>query len=405
MKNKNISYGKNVYDKEEIEAVVNTLKNNGTAMDRSVTKFENNINKKYNKKYGLMVNSGSSALMLAFDVLQLKKNDEVICPCLNFPTAFSAMILYGIKPRLVDVKIETLCINEDLILKNINNKTRAICVPNLIGYIPNWKIIRNIVKKKNIIIIEDSADCLGSKIHKKSTGYYSDISITSFYGSHVISCAGNGGYIGFNDKKLYEKAKLKRSWGRNSSLFSKKESEKIINRFQYKINKIDYDSKFIFSEKGYNFEPSELGAAFGLIQLKKLKKNNLKRRTNFKYLKENLEKISKYFYIPENNSNVISGKLALPLIIKKNKYFNRKNLMIYLEKNKIQCRVIFSGNILLQPGFKLNEFANKKNHFPITDAVMKNGLLLGIHHGINKNDLNYILKVIKIFLSKCKNKY
>ena len=150
----------------------------------------------------------------------------------------------------------------------ISKKTKVICIPNLIGNIPNWIIINKIARKYNLLIIEDSADALGSKIRKKSTGLYSDISITSFYGSHIINCAGNGGMGCFNNIKYYNKAKLLRSWGRSSSLF--KDSEKIDNRFNIKINNIDYDAKFIFTEIGYNFEPSEIGASYGLILLKKL---------------------------------------------------------------------------------------------------------------------------------------
>ena len=214
-----ISYGKNVYGKEEIKPVVNQL-NKTTQMGYSVNKFEKLIAKKFSKKYALMVNSGSSALTLAMNVLNFKKNDEIIVPCLNFGTALSSVLQCGATPILVDIEVETLQINADKIEEKINSNTKAIMVPNLIGNIPDLKKIRNLANRYHLKVIEDSADTLGAKIGNKSTGYYSDISITSFYGSHVISCAGNGGMFLTDDKMLYEKAKVLRSWGRMSSLIT-----------------------------------------------------------------------------------------------------------------------------------------------------------------------------------------
>ena len=274
-----IPYGKNVYNKEEINAVLSKLKKS-TQMGKSVQDFENKIAKLFSKKFGLMVNSGSSALMLATNVLNFKKNDEIITPCLNFGTAVSSIVQSGAKPILVDIDIETLQINIKDIEKKITKKTKALMVPNLIGNIPNWRAIKNIAKKYRLKIIEDSADTLGATIGSKPTGTYSDISITSFYGSHIISCAGNGGMFLTNDKKMYERAKVLRSWGRMSTLY--KDSENIKNRLNIKLQGYDYDKKFVFSEIGYNFEPSEIGASFGLVQLKKFKKFNMIRNKNFK---------------------------------------------------------------------------------------------------------------------------
>ena len=187
-----ISYGKNVYGKEEINAVLDTLKKT-TQMSKNVEIFEKKISSFFSKRYSLMVNSGTSALILALKVLKLPKNSEVITPALNFGTAVSAIILNDLKPIFVDVEIETLQIDVKLLEKKITNKTKALLIPNLIGNIPNWVEIKKIAKKHKLKIIEDSADTLGARIGSKTTGSYSDISITSFYGSHVISCAGNGG--------------------------------------------------------------------------------------------------------------------------------------------------------------------------------------------------------------------
>ena len=391
-----ISYGKNIYGREEISAVVKQLKKT-TQMGNSVSKFEKKIAKIFSKKFGLMVNSGSSAIMLAIKVLSLKKNDEVITPCLNFGTAISSLIHYGIKPIFVDVDIRSLQIMPSQIEKKISKKTKALLIPNLIGNIPDWKKISTIAKKYNLKIIEDSADTLGAKINNKSTGVYSDISITSFYGSHVISCAGNGGMLLTNNKKMFERAKVLRSWGRMSTLI--KDSENIKKRLNIKLHGVDYDKKFVFSESGYNFEPSEIGAAFGLQQLKRFDKFSKLRNKNF-FLHQNFfETFTDYFISPKILNNVFTNFLAYPIILKEKVKFKRKELQIFLEKNMIQTRPIFSGNILRHPAFKiLQSNINKPNSFKNSDYIMKNGLLIGCHQGLKKKQIEYIHSCIKNFL-------
>ena len=391
-----ISYGKNIYGKEEIRAVTRKL-NKTTQMGKAVNTFEKEISKYFNKKYGLMVNSGSSALMLANDVLNFKKGDEIITPCLNFGTAVSSIILSGATPIFVDIELDTLQINTKLIEKKISKKTKGIIIPNLIGNIPDWKIIKQIAKKYKLKVIEDSADTLGASIGNKPTGIYSDISITSFYGSHVISCAGNGGMFLTNDKKYYEKAKVLRSWGRMSTLIN--DSENIKKRLNIKLSGFDYDKKFVFSEVGYNFEPSEIGASFGLVQLKKFKKFSRIRNKNFKYHSLFFNRYKNYFILPKILKNVKTNFLAYPIIIRENKKFNRKKLQIFLETNNIQTRPIFSGNILRHPAFRnLKSNKNKLNSFKNSDYIMKNGLLIGCHQGLRENDIKYIHNCVTKFL-------
>jgi CDP-4-dehydro-6-deoxyglucose reductase, E1 len=391
-----ITYGKNVYNNEEISAVVRQLKKT-TQMGKSVQKFEKKISKFFKKKYGVMVNSGSSALTLAMRTLDVKAGDEIITPCLNFGTAVSSILLARAKPIFVDIDIETLQIDPDLIERRITSKTKALLLPNLIGNIPNFKKIYKLSKKYNLKIIEDSADTLGAKINGKPTGIYSDISITSFYGSHIISCAGNGGMFMTNNKSVHEKAKLLRSWGRMSTLV--KDSENIENRLKIKLSRFDYDKKFVFSEIGYNFEPSEIGASFGLVQLKKF---NLFSRTRVKNFQNHInffQGLKKYFIIPKILKSVKTNFLAYPIIIKENKKFNRKQLQIFLENNQIQTRPIFSGNILRHPAFKnLISTKNKLGNFPNSDYIMKNGLLIGCHQGLKSKNIKFIHDKINFFL-------
>ena len=398
-----ISYGKNVYNNAEITAVTKTLKNT-TQMGKSVSKFEKKIALMFGKKYGLMVNSGSSALILAFKSLNLKKESEVITPCLNFGTAISSIMLNNLVPVLVDIDIRTLQINPELIEKKITKKTKAILIPNLIGNIPDWKKIKQIAKKNNLFIIEDSADTLGAKIENKPTGTFSDISITSFYGSHVISCAGNGGMLVTNNKSIYMKSKILRSWGRLSTLL--KDSENIKDRLKIKLKGFDYDRKFVFSEIGFNFEPSEIGASFGLVQLNKFKKFSSLRNKNFRSHLNFFKKINNIFITPNVSKNVYTNFLAYPVIIKPNKFFIRKELQIFLENNKIQTRPIFSGNILRHPAFtEIISKKNRLNEFKNADYIMKNGILIGCHQGLKEKDLSYIHYIILKFLKSKNVKY
>jgi len=329
--------------------------------------------------------------------MNFKKKDEIIVPCLNFGTALSTIIQSGATPILVDIEIDTLQIDVSKIEKKITSKTRAIMVPNLIGNVPDFKKIKKIANKYNLKVIEDSADTLGAKISNKSTGYYSDISITSFYGSHVISCAGNGGMFLTNNKALYEKAKVLRSWGRMSTLI--KDSENIKKRLDIKLKGYDYDKKFVFSEIGYNFEPSEIGASFGLIQLKKFNSFSKIRVRNFNLHKKFFKKFNNYFISPRIDKKINTNFLAYPIIIKENIQFDRKTLQIYLEKKNIQTRPIFSGNILRHPAFKnLISSRNRLNEFVNSDYIMKNGILIGCHQGLSINNIKYIHDIIYKFI-------
>ena len=395
---KKIFYAKASYGQDEINAVLKVLKNPLTLMDgKNVKNFEKQIAKIFGKKYALMVNSGSSANLLALQCLNLKKNSEVITPLLTFSTTVAPIYQLGLYPYFVDVELNKYLVNIDEVEKAINSKTKALMIPNLLGNIPDWKKISAIAKKFNLKLIEDSADTLGYKINNTSTGKLSDIVTCSFYASHIVTGAGFGGVVCFNDRELYNKAKLLRGWGRSSAILQESESSK--DRFNTKLKGIDYDAKYIFQDFGYNFIPSEISAAFGLEQLKKLKVNLYKRQYNFKFIKDFIKKyLNDYFFAPEELNNVKTGWLAFPLLIKNTAKINRKELQVFLEKNLIQTRTIFSGNILKQPMMSKKKYkVIKKNKYE-ADYIMKNGILIGCHNSLNKTELIYLCKKIKEFV-------
>ncbi|MEK9728077.1 MAG: DegT/DnrJ/EryC1/StrS family aminotransferase, partial [Candidatus Margulisiibacteriota bacterium] len=219
-------------------------------------------------------------LYIGMEAEGFEEGSEVITPALTFSTTVGCIVKSGLIPSFVDVGYNSYCIDVSKIEDMITDKTVAILAPNLLGNLCEWDKISTIAKKYNLRVIEDSADILGATLNGKSSGAWSDWSITSFYGSHIINCAGNGGMLCLNDQKQLDRAKLLRSWGRSSSLFDEK-SEAIENRFDVQVDGIEYDAKFIFETVGYNLEGSEIGAAFGLAQLEDLENNLAVRQNNF----------------------------------------------------------------------------------------------------------------------------
>ena len=390
-----VPYGSTVHGEEEIESVIEVLRNS-TQMGPKVELFEQKVASLFEKKYGLMTNSGSSALYLAMEVVNMPRESEVITPALTFSTTVASLVKNGFIPSFVDVKRNSYCIDVNKIEEKISKKTKGILAPDLLGNICEWDKIREIADKHDLLVFQDSADTLGASYKKKSTGSFSDLSITSFYGSHVINGAGNGGMLCTSEKTLYEKTKLLRSWGRSSSIFS--DSESIENRFNVKLEGIRYDAKFVFDELGYQLEPSEISAAFALIQLEKLEHNISLRR---KYFDKHMAFFIEYedlFDLPEKTEGSYSGWLAFPLIVKEGAPFNRTEFQIFLEERNIQTRVVFTGNILRQPGFKNINCIGKAEDFLVADEVMKGGVLLGCHHGLNNNQIAHLHEMVQTFI-------
>ena len=397
-----IYYGKAVYNNKEINAVIKVLKKNSLNLidGPSVKLLEKKVARIFGKRFGLMVNSGSSANLLALSSLNIKKGSEIITPSLTFSTTIAPIYQLGLIANFIDVEKNTFIANINQIEKKINNKTAAILIPNLLGNIPDWKKIKEIANKYKLYLIEDSADTIGYSLNKKNTGKLSDIVTTSFYASHVVTGAGFGGMVCFNNENFYNEAKLLRGWGRSSAIFN--ESEKITKRFSVKISGIDYDKKYIFSKMGYNFLPSEISAAFAIEQLKKLKLNIKKRISNFNNLRNFFIKFPELLEMPILNKNIYTGWLAFPMIIKNNKFFDRTMMQIYFERKNIQTRTIFTGNILKQPVMKKVNYKSNPQSSIISTNIMKNGVLLGCHQGMKKTEINYIKNTFLGFLKKTK---
>lgn len=395
-----VFYALAVYGKEEIAAVNEVLATPlRIGQGERVKKFERAIAKLFGKPYGIMVNSGSSANLLAVEALNLPPGSEVITPVLTFSTTLAPLLQKGLKPVFVDVVPGTYVIDVDKIEKAITRKTRAIMIPSLLGNIPDLQKLQKIAKKHKLFFIEDSCDTLGATFAGKPTGCYSDISTTSFYASHIITAAGSGGMVCVRNPKLAHEILVKSNWGRDSTLFGAYEkSEDIKRRFAGRIGAQPYDAKFVFSEIGYNFQSGELNAAFGLEQLKKLKIFSARRRANFTHLYQFFKQYEQFFILPVQDPRVKTSWLAFPLTIRGDAPFSRMEITRYLEEHNIQTRPIFTGNVLRQPGFNILSKSTKAERFPIADCIMKNGFLIACHHGLGDTERNYLESVISDFL-------
>lgn len=406
MKKKNenlrVSYAGTVYGKEEIRAVERVLADPlHIVSGPAIQAFEGKVAKLFGKAFGVMTNSGSSANLVSIDVLNLPRGAEVITPALTFSTTLAPLLQLGLTPVFVDVEMGTYLINIDAIEKSITKKTKAMMIPSLIGNVPDMERLQRIAKKHKLMLIEDSCDTLGATFAGKPTGHYTDVSTTSFYASHIITTAGAGGMACFKDAMLARRALLKVNWGRESTLYGAYEkSEEIKKRFNNYVNGERYDGKFIFSEVGYNFQATELQGAFGLVQLTRLKGNAAQRRKNFAQLYTFFKQHEAFFVLPKTHPKVKTNWLAFPLTLKKEAPFSRLDLALYLEKNDIQTRPIFTGNVLRQPGFAA--LVKRGKVFPTADYIMQNGILLGCHHGLTEKHIQKIEDTFTAFLKTLK---
>ena len=380
--NKKIWYAPNsfeAYGEEEIQAVVACLRDGWLAgFGEKTIEFEEKVAKLFGKKYASFVNSGSSACLLAIASLDLPPGSEIITPACTFSTTVAPIIQLGYKPVFCDVNLTSYVPDVEDIVSKITENTKAIMIPNLIGNKPDWANLQkqlNILERKDIKIIEDSADTI---TYTEET----DVSTTSFYASHIITAGGSGGMVMFNDKKHLDRALQYRDWGRIGN-----NSEFIDDRFNHKVDGIPYDFKFLYGVLGYNFKCSEMNAAFGLVQLEKFENFRKIRRRNIERYLSNLKDI-KQIILPDDS--IKPNWLAVPLQTE-----NRLELLTFLENNNIQTRVTFAGNVTRHPAYRdyLEEFTN-------SDTIMKNGFLLGAHHGMSVEDVDYVCDKIKEFFKE-----
>ncbi|MAL94877.1 MAG: aminotransferase [Haliea sp.] len=397
-----IRYGGAMLDQKEVDAVVNVMQTS-MVVGENVTTFEKRCANLLGKDYGVMVNSGSSALLLAIRLLDLPPGSEIITPTLTFGTDISSIVMNGHVPVLIDVEPDTYQINIDRIEDNITPKTKAMLVPSLVGGMPDWDRLREIADKHGLKLIEDSCDTLGGTYRGTPPGKRSDITVTSFSIFHIITCLGNGGLVAVNDPALWDRALMLRAWGRSSEkyLYGPRQQDSD-GRFLEDLGDIEYDGMFIFEELGYGFIPNEAGAAFGHEQLNKLEEFTRLRQARFSRHDDYMDSRSEYFIKPRVSDDVFTTWICYPVMLRPELGWSRRKLQEHLEDAGIFTRVIFSGHVALQPMMKDAEFRLDPAGYPNAEQVMRQGLMLPCHPTMTEEDCQYLYQVLDEFIEQQK---
>ena len=392
-----VPYAMSVHGEKEIAACLKVL-GSSTQMGPEVDGFEKRIAGSFGKKFGIFVNSGSSALLVALESMGFPPGSKVITPALTFGTTVSSILKAGLTPVFVDVCRDSLNIDSNKVAEEITSDTVAMCIPNLMGNLPDWDHLSSIATKYELKVVEDSADIVGVTYKEKRIGYYSDVTTSSFYGNHVINCAGNGGIVCTDEATLADRIRLLRSWGRLSTNFG--DSESIDVRLGQELDGIKYDAKFVFEEVGYNLEGSEIGAAFGNVQFTRMSEFLEKRRRICEDHGKFFEKHARFFDLFTLNPESDTVWFAFPILVRSDAPFSRSDLQRFLENHQIQTRPIFTGNIRRQPAFRDIDCVDSVDGYPVADEIMEYGVVLAAHPGLTDVMLSHLYGTIERFLSR-----
>ena len=400
-----INYGGRIYDEKEIISLVDASLDFWLTAGRYAREFEKKFALFLGVKNCFLVNSGSSANLIAVTALtlpllkekQLHLGDEVITTACGFPTTLNPILQNNLIPVFIDVELGTYNIDVKKIEKAISKKTKAIFVPHTLGNPSDIAEISRIAKKYNLWFIEDNCDALGSKYKGKYTGTFGHISTCSFYPAHHITM-GEGGAVLTNDPLLRRIILSLRDWGRDCWCESGHDNTCKI-RFSQQFGKMPfgYDHKYVYSHIGYNLKVTDMQAAIGVAQLEKLPKFIELRRKNFERLYNHLKKYKKYFILPQATKNSTPSWFGFPILVQETAPFTRKDIVNYLEENKIATRMLFGGNLIKQPAYENMKYRVSEN-LSNTDLVMNNLFWIGVYPGITDKKLKYVTKTFDEFI-------
>ena len=407
-----VQYAGAIFDHKELLAILESLSHGWFGLAEKAHFFEQQFPSLVGCQYGSVVNSGSSANLLALAALKsknspirLKEGDEVITTACGFPTTINPIIQNQLKPVFVDVDIGSYNANLDSVEKAISKKTKGIILAHTLGNSYDMNRLLSIIQRYNLFFIEDCCDAVGGKYNDNLLGSFGTFSTTSFYPAHHITL-GEGGFVATNNEVLARIVKSLRDWGRacycqgQASLSAKGACGRRFSRWLKDIpEKVDH--KYIYGEIGYNLKPLELQCAMGLIQLTRLPMFIARRKDNFKFYYDMFKEWREYFYLPVWHTKADPSWFAFPLTVKPSAPFKRAQIVQWLEENKIQTRPIFAGNILRHPGYhKIN--CRVVGGLPNSDLTCTNSFFIGIYPGITNQKREYVAEKINIFLKKYK---
>ncbi len=398
-----------VLDEDDILWGIESMMDAWLTAGRFSLKLERELAKYFGSRFSLLVNSGSSANLLAFYTLTstklleraIKPGDEIITVAAGFPTTISPMIQFGCIPVFVDVDIPTYNIKVEDIEKAISPKTKAIMIAHALGNPFNLSVVMAIAKKYNLWVVEDNCDSLGATYEGKKTGTFGDLATLSFYPAHHITM-GEGGAVMINNASLKKISESFRDWGRDCWCAPGKENT-CGERFSYKLGDLPegYDHKYIYSHIGFNLKVTDMQAAVGLSQLTKADYFVARRKENHKILSEMFKEFEEHFILPKATVNSDPSWFGFMLTIREGSTIERNKFVEYLEQNKIGTRLFFGGNLLRQPAYSTINY-RKVDDLKNTDTIMNNTFWLGVWPGLKTEHFKYITSIVRKYINEIK---